>query len=105
MKTSLKLITLSFLFSITSCAFPAPSSGPAWLYTDVKETVLINNGVAIKKTGEACSSNILGFVSTGDTSVDLIKDKNGIKNVATIDRDFSGFLGIYAESCTIVSGN
>ncbi len=106
MKNILKaVIAGALLLSATSCAFPLPSSGAGWIYTDVTEGVFANGSVRENRSGEVCSKNILGIVSTGDTSIDLAKKQARINNVASIDRTYEGVLGIYAKSCTIVKGN
>ena len=58
------------------------------------------------KTGEACSMNILGLVSTGNQSIEEAKFNGDITHVVSVDRDIKGW-GLYiilAKSCTIVKG-
>lgn len=105
MKNFSKVCVAVALLAATSCAMPRPSSGPGWVYTNVKEGVFANSSVEGKKQAELCNLNVLGVVSTGDATVDSVKRQGAIKNVSTIDRTFEGVLGIYAKSCTIVKGN
>ncbi len=105
MKNILKVLLAISLFSAASCALPRPSAGPGFIYTNVTEGIFANNSVEDKKQGEVCYTNILGIVSSGDASVDVVKRKSSIKNVASIDRTYEGVLGVYAKSCTIVKGN
>lgn len=56
------------------------------------------------KTGQACIKNILGVVSTGDSSIKAAAKNGGIKEVATVDVKVKTILGLYGESCTIVTG-
>lgn len=101
-----KLMSVVILSSvIASCAMPRPSSGPGFLFTSVKEGVFADNNVSGSKTGEACNSNVLGIVVSGDQSIEAAKRYAGVKNISTIDRSYFGVLGLYAQACTIVKGN
>ena len=100
-----KLLIVSGVLLLTSaCAAPMASSGPGGIFTEVTEGVQANNGVAINKSGEACAQNILGIVSTGDSTIDTAKKNAGITKVATIDRSFWSILSVYAKACTKVAG-
>ena len=46
----------------------------------------------------------LGAVAMGDASVTAAKSAGGITKVAHVDHDNFGVLGIYAKTCTIVTG-
>ncbi len=105
MKILSKVCLAIALLSVASCALPRPSSGPGFIYTNVKEGVFANGSVENKKQGELCNMNILGIASTGDASIDSVKRQASIKNVASIDRTYEGILGVYAKSCTIIKGN
>jgi hypothetical protein len=105
LKVSSKLILSLALLSVSACAAPLASTGPGGIYTEVTEAVQANNGVRISKSGEACAQNILGIVSTGDSTVATAKKMAGISNVATIDRSFWSILGVYAKACTQVAGS
>ena len=53
--------------------------------------------------GEACMTNTLGMIATGDASVQAAAEDGGISEVATVDvKGESGF--ITGEVCTIVTG-
>lgn len=105
MKNILKVLLAVSLLAAASCALPRPSAGPGFIYTNVTEGIFVNNAVEDRKQGQECTSNILGIVSSGDASIDVVKRKASIKNVASIDRTYEGILGVYAKSCTIVKGN
>ncbi len=100
-----KLLLSLALLSVSACAAPLASSGPGAIFTEVTEAVQANNGVSASKTGEACAQNILGIVSTGDSTVATAKRAAGISRVATIDRSFWSILGVYAKACTRVAGS
>ena len=57
------------------------------------------------KTGEACASNILGIVASGDASIDAAKKNGGITKVSSVDFKNTNTFLIYAQTCTIVKGN
>lgn len=56
------------------------------------------------KTGKACASSILGWVATGDASIEAAKKIGGISQVANVDYELFNALGFYATTCTIVTG-
>lgn len=106
MKNSFKLFVLAaVLASLTNCAFPTPSAGAGWIYTNSKEGEYVDNKVEVSKSGEACTTNILGIASTGDSSIGTTKRMANIKNIATIDRSYFSILGVVAQGCTVIRGN
>lgn len=54
--------------------------------------------------GEACASSILGWIATGDASLDTAKKNGGVAQVTAVDHRSTGILGLYAKYCTIVYG-
>jgi hypothetical protein len=56
------------------------------------------------KTGEACASSILGAIATGDASIAAAKAAGGVSEVSHVDHDNFSILGLYATTCTIVTG-
>jgi hypothetical protein len=57
------------------------------------------------KTGEACSSNILGLIAMGDSTVSAAMASGGIQTVSTIDYKYLNILALYGKVCTIVTGS
>lgn len=58
------------------------------------------------KKGEACALNILGLVSTGDSTIEAAQRNGDITKVVSVDKDISG-INLYiilAKSCTVVRG-
>jgi hypothetical protein len=100
-----KFLAVTSLVLTGACAMPLNSAGPGWIYTSVKEGVDIDNTQKMTKMGKACSTNILGIVSTGDSSVQTAKREGNISNVAVMDRDYFSVLGLFSKSCLIVKGN
>jgi hypothetical protein len=69
----------------------------------LQETDITSNATANEKTGEACLTNILGVVATGDASINKAAKNGGIEKVATVDT--VGKSGIFtSEYCTKVTG-
>ncbi|HET8730111.1 MAG TPA: TRL-like family protein [Moraxellaceae bacterium] len=86
------------------CAFVAsPTTG--FLYTKVQGPITVGNGTNTSKTGQACATNILGLIATGDASVDAAKKAGGIVTVSSVDHDSTSILGLYGTFCTVVKGN
>lgn len=63
-----------------------------------------NSSTASDKRGEACASNILGIVATGNASIDAAKKNGDITKVASVEHNSSRILGYYARFCTVVRG-
>ncbi|MCA9597567.1 MAG: TRL-like family protein [Myxococcales bacterium] len=58
------------------------------------------------KTGEACSTGILGIAAFGDASIDAAKKAAQITDVHSVEYDATAVLGfVYVEVCTVVHGN
>lgn len=85
------------------CATPNSELGWSFIKSTV-EPVVATNSSDISKTGEACGSNILGFISFGDFSVDNAKHKGNITEVSSVDSSVMSIMGLYAQKCTIVKG-
>jgi hypothetical protein len=57
------------------------------------------------KHGESCTTGILWLVAWGDASTSAAKNAGGIKEVHSVEFKNTSFLaGVYAEGCTIVTG-
>ncbi|MDD2941534.1 MAG: TRL-like family protein [bacterium] len=100
-----KSLLIAPILLLSACATPLPGVGPGAIFTETTEAVSANNNIPSTRRGEACATNILGIVSTGDSTVDTAKRQGGITRVSSIDRSFYSILGVYAKACTIISGN
>jgi len=102
----MKKVLLGSLFYLTSCAMVQTTAGPGLILTQAKDMVLaVETDRPATKQGIACLENILGAVVSGDASIDAAKREGRITKVATVDREVYSVLGIYARSCTVVTGN
>lgn len=89
---------------LAGCANVAtPTAG--LFYTKVQGPITTGNGTNTTKTGQACATNILGIIATGDASIDAAKKAGGIATVSSVDHDSTSILGLYAKFCTVVKGN
>ncbi len=89
----------------SGCAYAAGGQSVALggIYYGYKSSGTVGTSTGTK-TGEACASSILGAIAMGDASISAAKENGGIKEVAHVDHDNFGVLGIYATTCTIVVG-
>ncbi|MHA1550012.1 MAG: TRL-like family protein [Alphaproteobacteria bacterium] len=78
-------------------------TGGGVLFQDVTESELVTANTG-SKTGEACSTNVLGLVSLGDSSAEAAKKNGRISRVASVDAKLSSILGLFGKRCTIVKG-
>ena len=86
------------------CAVVAsPTTG--FFYTKVQGPVAVGTGSVINKSGEACATNILGIMATGDASIDAAKKAGGITTVSSVDHSSTMVLMVYGQYCTVVKGN
>ncbi|OFZ79906.1 MAG: hypothetical protein A2583_06485 [Bdellovibrionales bacterium RIFOXYD1_FULL_53_11] len=75
------------------------------LFTHVKQGVTATANSPGNRTGEACTTGILGLVAFGDGSIETARANGGITAISTVDQStFSIPFGLYARRCTIVRG-
>jgi hypothetical protein len=101
-KVALGVLMLS---TLGGCAMATGGNGyvTGFAYSGYKMGGVVGPGAGTK-TGEACATSILGIVGIGDASIATAKAAGGITQVAHVDHDNFGILGIYASSCTVVVG-
>ncbi|MGI9421416.1 MAG: TRL-like family protein [Geminicoccaceae bacterium] len=91
---------------LTGCAYwpSAPHNGA--FYTNVTSPVaVLDQEAPAVRTGEACSTGILGLFASGNSSVNAAKSKVGITKISTVEERYTHYLlGAYSKYCTIVSG-
>jgi hypothetical protein len=79
--------------------------GGAAIYSEVQFNELVTQEGAVgTKRGEACATNILGIIATGDASAATAAKKAGIARVGVVDGMHSNILGVYSKYCVVVSG-
>ena len=102
----LKLVTLALsLFATTGCATAIGGNGFAlgFIYSGYKTSGQVGTAQPAK-VGEACASSILGWIATGDASIEEAKKAGGITQIAHVDHEQFSVLQVYATTCTIVHG-
>lgn len=93
---------LGLCFFMGCAMASSPVSG--FIFMDVKGPIAADAGASASKEGKACANSILGWIATGDASIEAAMKNGGISRVATIDHNSTGILGFYATFCTIVRG-
>lgn len=102
MKKALLLAIVATAFTAGCAQFPYQTGN---FYTDATAPFQATNNATGTKMGEACMSNILGIISTGDASIDAAAKMGGVASISTVDTSFFTILGLFSTTCTKVSGN
>ncbi len=103
----LRLGTLAALtLALGACAYWPGAGNNGLLYTNVtKPVAVLDQEAPVVRTGEACSTGILGLYAAGNSSVNTAKSKVGITRISTVEERYTHYLfGAYTKYCTIVSG-
>ena len=88
---------------MSSCAMvKTPLSG--YLYSSVKAPVAVTSNSGSSKVGTAQASSILGWVATGDASIDAAAKSAGITKISHVDEEGTSILGFYATYKIYVYG-
>ena len=95
------IITAALLLS--GCAAGLSPTGLG-IYTNVKGPITATTATGTKQ-GTSCATSVLGFVNTGDASIEGAKKAGGISTVASADYHTSGAYPFYGKTCVIVTGN
>lgn len=102
-----KIMGIALLgLAASACAAPITGkpAGGASIYSDVQFNERSENNTLGAKRGEACATNILGILATGDASAATAAKAGGITKIATIDGTSMGVLGLYGKYCVVVTG-
>jgi hypothetical protein len=102
----LKLLTVALaLVGTNGCATAVGGNGFALggIYSGYKTSGQVGTAQP-GKFGEACASSILGWIATGDASLEAAKKAGGITQIAHVDHEQFSILGVYATTCTQVHG-
>lgn len=88
---------------LTSCAaVKSPVTG--YIYTGTKSALAVTENPTGTKKGTASAVSILGWVATGDASVEKAAKEAGITKISHIDEESTNILGIYAKYTITVYG-
>jgi len=86
------------------CATGRSPVSPGLILTSVSGSESVGPGTGSSKKGESCATNILGLFAFGDASIHKATLKPGITKIQSVDYTTTSFIGIFANSCTIVYG-
>lgn len=89
--------------TLGGCASLSTRTGTALVGVQ-KEAGTATEVAGADKRGEACSQNILGIVTYGDSSIEAAKARAGITQVSTVDYEYLKVLVFYGRVCTVVRG-
>jgi hypothetical protein len=106
-KFTLAVVAVLAAVASSGCAglaFASRANGSVGIYSETKANDHVTDEALTTKTGQACSTSILGLVTTGDSSVPTAAKNGGITKVVSVDNDFMQVLGVYAKFCTVVTG-
>ena len=89
--------------SLMGCAMVnAPVNG--WVYTGLKAPVTATSNTGSAKVGTGECTTILGWVATGDCSIDAAMKNGNITKIHHVDHFANSVLGIYATYTITVYG-
>lgn len=74
------------------------------IYSDTMGPVGATSNPVGSKSGEACSTGVLGF-AWGDSSIKTAAAAGGITKISHVDSHTTTVLGVYAKTITIVYGD
>lgn len=98
------MITVVFTFSASACATGDGGSVTGLLYKNSASPYQVLHNKIGSRRGEATAISILGLVGIGDASIRVAARNGRITKIATVDQYATNYLGIYATSTTIVTG-
>lgn len=97
------IVVLIAAFGLTGCAMVmTPATG--FLYSDVVGPHHATNNIGCSKVGTAEAVSILGWVASGDASIDAAMKDGGITKVHHVDYHCNSILGVYAKLTVFVYG-
>lgn len=104
-KLSLLIGIIGVSFALSGCGattgFMSNTGGGAIVLHTEGGGATSNTG---SKEGEACSMNILGLVTLGDSSVYAAKQNGGVASVSSWSHDYLNILALYGKHCLTVRG-
>lgn len=74
------------------------------IYSNLQFNEHSTDNVVGSKHGEACASNVLGIIASGDASAATAAKTAGITKIATVDGKATNILFFYSTYCVVVTG-
>ena len=102
----IKLLTLAAAaaFMLSGCAFTPRAPLYGFLYTGMQAPVTATGNSNSSKVGTAQATSILGWVATGDASIQAAAKSAGITKIHHVDEQHTSIIGIYATYKIFVYG-
>ena len=97
-------VTLTGQSACAALAYSGRGVAMGGIYADSAANEQLTAHKQGSKHGQACSSSILGLVTTGDASAATAAQMAQISEISTIDHRFTNILGVWSRYCTVVSG-
>lgn len=99
------LMVISFTtLVLTGCAGVRSPVSNGFLFTAVQGPVAATMADTYSKSGKSSCVAVLGFVSTGDASIEAAMQNGGITKIHHVDHKSMTVLGLFAKFTTIVYG-
>ena len=97
-------LLVALTFGLMGCAMVKSPCGNGWIFSKFKAAEDLESGKLGSKVGKAELQNILGWVLTGDASIETVAKNAGITNVTHADYDGFSVLGVWAKYTIWVYG-
>jgi hypothetical protein len=99
-------MVLCLTLTLTGCAavYNMPMT-TGFIYTDTTMPMAVTDASGSSKVGTGVAVSILGFVTTGDASVQSAAKSAGITEIHHVDVKARSILGLWAEITVYVYGN
>ena len=99
-------LVLSIVFLLQSCAVTGINSDTGISLISVQtEAGNATSNDGDSKEGRACTKNLLGLFSWGDSSIATAKQQGQISKVSSVDKDYTNILFVWGSVCTVVKGS
>lgn len=94
------ILIASLLVSCASVSTPLMGG----LYTEVKAPIAVTGSTGSSKVGTASAQSILGFIATGDASIEAAARQGNITTIHHVDYQAKSILTFFAEFTVFVYG-
>lgn len=102
-----KLLIVALLLA-SSCRYASIKGGTGDSVARGTIAQSVDNSVEVTRIGVSCTTNILGIVAFGDSSIQAAKHRAAITKISHVDTSYDAFWFLYKfyeKGCTIVKGS
>jgi hypothetical protein len=103
-KLSVKLVIIGLLALVAAGCAMSASPVTGFIYTDVQGPSAATSNSGSSKVGTASCQSILGWVATGDASIETAAKSAGITKIHHVDFYSQSILGVWAKFTVKVYG-